>query len=68
MGEVKYEKIEMSEYFVCTKENPWDGNGRAEHPDSEIIYSHDGFFFWDDSFDRYECPNCGKIFTETMSR
>ena len=55
----------MSDIFVCTKENAWNGEGRAQHPDAEIIYSHDNFFYWEDGYERYMCPNCGLVFTIT---
>ena len=46
--------------YICKKEAPWkEEYGRAIHPDAEVIYSYDRFYYWEDGYDRYLCPHCG---------
>jgi hypothetical protein len=53
----------------CTKENPSDGSPwKWYHPDAKFIKSYDSFFSYEDSYDEYECPHCGIIFKETISK
>ncbi|MFH1634079.1 MAG: hypothetical protein ABIG63_08720 [Chloroflexota bacterium] len=55
----------MGDRIACTKENPSDVKPyKWYHPDAKLIDSFDDF--WDDSYDIYECPNCGIRFDVTV--
>lgn len=54
---------------ICTKENPWKTSknkpkGRTIHPDAKHIEDFD--YGLGEVVARYKCPNCGKIFDETI--
>jgi hypothetical protein len=51
---------------TCTKENPFNEGmpGQWEHPDAEYLdddYGKGGGVA-DGDYEKYKCPNCGKIF------
>jgi hypothetical protein len=52
------------DYQTCTKEKPMPKGdpGRWAHPDAEFLFAEDGSLSDGGSYDRYECPNCGKRF------
>ncbi|MCP5006221.1 MAG: hypothetical protein GY941_20120 [Planctomycetes bacterium] len=53
---------------ICTKDNPWEEGipTPVRHVDAKVVYSHERESSCDDGYDRYECPNCGMAFKETL--
>lgn len=52
--------------FVCTKEDPWEkdkvGDLRTIHPDAISKGDEYGSLGKGGSYERFECPHCGKRF------
>ena len=52
----------------CTENNISDGEPyKWCHPDAKCINSNDSWHE-DESYDEYECPHCGIIFKEYISK
>lgn len=45
---------------ICTRDDPWtpEKSKKAQHPDAKCVF--DGG--WEQEYERYECPHCGKRF------
>lgn len=53
---------------TCSKDNPmpYNATGKWQHPDAELIDEEYGSLSDGGSYEKYKCPNCGKIFKVSL--